>query len=495
MKRFVLLVAALLVLPVLAHGSTVAKEDFDGGAIGLIGSSVTNLDGGPGDWFGVGNRNAWPQGFPSPGVPFSLADDTVIGYSNDGAPFAGDTEGIFGANSNLDNNYFALSDTREWDATQREASWTFNISGYSGLSLLVDMGGISNSSSGGFATTTDVVFTASIDGGPEVVVFDLDAVENPGFVTRPMDNGIASGGGRLLQVTGAGVVKLLAEDGTPATDTYLDKTPPSGPGAGHMDTFKANLAGTGMMLTVTMRADVPFEAMAFDNIVVEGNSAPDCSGALAVSDASWPPNHKLSPVSIINVTDPDGDPVTVTVTGITQDEPVNDTGDGNTCPDGEIVDGQGYVRLERSGLGGGRVYHISFVAQDDRGGSCEGEVTVCIPHDEGGLPCGDGGALFGSNGECTGTRRSYEEASTATIRLMGMQSSTATIEYALPTSGHVSLAVYDVTGRRVAMLDEGDRNAGTYRASWSPGSRGQGIYFYRLQTDQGVVSRSILHTN
>lgn len=274
MKRLLNWTLALALIPAAAQGAIIAQEDFDGGAVGLISSTVPALDGGGGDWFGVGSRNGWPQGFPSPGVPFSLADDTVVGYSNDGAPFPSDNEGIFGANSDFDNDYFALSDTREWTAEQLTASWTFNVADYVSLAVLVDIGGISNASSGGYAIGTNLQFTASIDGGTPVVVFDVNAVDNTlGYLTRLMDNGIASGGGRLLEVTGAGVVKLRAEDGTPALDTYVDKSVPSGAGAGLVDTFRAPVAGTGGTLTITMTANVPFEAAAFDNIRIEGDKA------------------------------------------------------------------------------------------------------------------------------------------------------------------------------------------------------------------------------
>lgn len=273
MKKLLLFVVVSVLVPVVAYGAVVAaKEDFDGGDVGLVSSTVPALDGGAGDWFGVGNRNAWPQGFPSPGVPFSLADDTVIGYSNGGAPFGGDNEGIFGENSNFDNNWFGISDTREWTADLLVASWTFDIAGYVDLGITVDMGGISAPSSGGYALDTDIKFVAKVDAGPDQVVLHATAIEYDGFVLRPMDNGNVSGGGRLLEVSGDnGVTKLLAEDGSEAGNTYLDKTPPSGPGAGLLDTFRGKINGTGSQLVVTMTANVPFEAAAFDNIVILGD--------------------------------------------------------------------------------------------------------------------------------------------------------------------------------------------------------------------------------
>jgi hypothetical protein len=44
------------------------------------------------------------------------------------------------------------------------------------------------------------------------------------------------------------------------------------------------------------------------------------------------------------------------------------------------------VRAERSGLNNGRVYEITFTAQDDQGGACEATVAVGVPHDRGGQP-------------------------------------------------------------------------------------------------------------
>ena len=61
------------------------------------------------------------------------------------------------------------------------------------------------------------------------------------------------------------------------------------------------------------------------------------------------------------LSDADGDPVTITITGITQDEPTNGLGDGDTSPDGKgIGTSTASVRAERSGKANGRVYIIYF---------------------------------------------------------------------------------------------------------------------------------------
>jgi len=262
----------------------VGQDDLDGNTIGLIGSTIPALDGGPGDYFGVGSRNNWPQGFPDPGVPFSIADDSVFGYAN-GVPFPGDNEGVFGQNSNLDNNFFAISDSDEFGADQT-ASWTFDISGYTDLMLSVDLGGISNDSFGGYdIAATSIQFAVQIDGGPTQLAFDITAEEFVGqFLTRAMDDGGQSGGGALLTVGGDNsILKFLAEDGSLADNVYVDKSVAAGDGAGMLDTFMTAIDGIGSELTLTMTANMPFEAAVFDNIVITGVPAP---GAVALLGAT-----------------------------------------------------------------------------------------------------------------------------------------------------------------------------------------------------------------
>jgi len=130
------------------------------------------------------------------------------------------------------------------------------------------------------------------------------------------------------------------------------------------------------------------------------NLPPDCTGAYPSVSTFWPPNHTFAPVSVLGVIDPDGDPVTITIAGIGQDEAVDAEGSGSTCPDGLGVGaGVAQIRVERAGPGDGRVYAIEFLAEDGRGGACTGVVTVCVPHDQGhGDVCGDQGALADSTG-------------------------------------------------------------------------------------------------
>lgn len=125
---------------------------------------------------------------------------------------------------------------------------------------------------------------------------------------------------------------------------------------------------------------------------------PDCSAAAATMTALWPPNHKQIAVQVTGVTDPQGQTTHIRIDGITQDEPTDDLGDGRTCPDASgLGTSTAMLRAERSGLGDGRVYHLSFTATDPDGYSCSGLVTSCVPHDMGhDTLCGDQGPLYDS---------------------------------------------------------------------------------------------------
>ena len=114
------------------------------------------------------------------------------------------------------------------------------------------------------------------------------------------------------------------------------------------------------------------------------NRPPDTSPAFPSTSCLWPPNHTSSDVTIRGVTDPDGDPVTIAITGVTSDEPTGSvTGAGGKShePDA-IIDGgtASLLRAERSGNNNGRVYVISFTASDGKGGAGSGTVKVNVPH-------------------------------------------------------------------------------------------------------------------
>lgn len=111
------------------------------------------------------------------------------------------------------------------------------------------------------------------------------------------------------------------------------------------------------------------------------NNPPSCASVVASPDRLWPPNHKLRLITLSGATDPDGDTVTLTVTGVTQDEPISGLGPGDLSPDAQAGTQSNtvFVRAERSDTGDGRVYRISFMGTDGNGGTCSGTANVGVP--------------------------------------------------------------------------------------------------------------------
>ncbi len=145
--------------------------------------------------------------------------------------------------------------------------------------------------------------------------------------------------------------------------------PPVGPG--------------GALLVLRLTVDDGFGGTASDEVsvaVANINDPPDCSLAHPSRAVLWPPNHKMVQIDIQGVADPNNDQITITVTSITQDEPTNGLGDGDTAVDAVVSGGQILLRAERSGKGNGRVYRINFTVTDGQGGTCDGSVTVSVPH-------------------------------------------------------------------------------------------------------------------
>ena len=67
------------------------------------------------------------------------------------------------------------------------------------------------------------------------------------------------------------------------------------------------------------------------------------------------------------------------------------------------------------------------------------------------------------------------------------------IKYDLPESGHVTLIVYDVLGRKVATLVNEEKPAGSYEVEFNGNALASGIYFYRIKSrNYSSVKKMIL---
>jgi len=70
--------------------------------------------------------------------------------------------------------------------------------------------------------------------------------------------------------------------------------------------------------------------------------------------------------------------------------------------------------------------------------------------------------------------------------------SPTTIAYRLSKRGHVTLNVYDILGREIALLANATQSAGRYEVQWNPEGIAGGIYIYRLTTESAQLQNKMV---
>lgn len=67
-----------------------------------------------------------------------------------------------------------------------------------------------------------------------------------------------------------------------------------------------------------------------------------------------------------------------------------------------------------------------------------------------------------------------------------------TITYHLTKSGHVSLIIYDLLGKEIETLVSESQNRGKYQVIFDANGLVSGVYIYRLQTKDAVVTKKMV---
>jgi uncharacterized protein len=182
------------------------------------------------------------------------------------------------------------------------------------------------------------------------------------------------------QVTGVGVWHINADE-----PTVLD--------------YNTEFKSAGQI--TNLYASDAFRSSDHDPVLVglDLRPSPTCAAAAPSTTHLWPVNHKLLAVSIHGV-EPVGGAVSIVVTSVFQDEPVDAPGDadGATRPDAAgIGTSTAWLRAERDETGNGRVYHVSFRATDTAGQVCDGVVQVKVAANQGRFGAAiDDGPLYDS---------------------------------------------------------------------------------------------------
>ncbi len=69
---------------------------------------------------------------------------------------------------------------------------------------------------------------------------------------------------------------------------------------------------------------------------------------------------------------------------------------------------------------------------------------------------------------------------------------TATIQYAIPKAGAVTLKVYNILGQEMITIINEERPAGSYEVEFNASTLPSGIYFYRLQAGSFVKTKKMV---
>ncbi len=71
-------------------------------------------------------------------------------------------------------------------------------------------------------------------------------------------------------------------------------------------------------------------------------------------------------------------------------------------------------------------------------------------------------------------------------------SAQTTIAFDLKKPGHVTLAVYNALGQKVAVLVSETQPAGRYEVTWDAGGLPSGLYFYQIRADHFHAVRKMV---
>jgi hypothetical protein len=67
-----------------------------------------------------------------------------------------------------------------------------------------------------------------------------------------------------------------------------------------------------------------------------------------------------------------------------------------------------------------------------------------------------------------------------------------TIRYSIPERSKVTLKIYDITGRELLTLLNGEINAGNYEVTFNASKLSSGVYFYTLRSNTSASTKKML---
>ncbi len=69
---------------------------------------------------------------------------------------------------------------------------------------------------------------------------------------------------------------------------------------------------------------------------------------------------------------------------------------------------------------------------------------------------------------------------------------TTTVRFGLPQRSHVTLSVFNTLGQEIARLVNGEVEAGYHEVTFEGGGLSSGVYFYKIQAGDFVLTKRLL---
>lgn len=248
--------------------------------------------------------------------------------------------------------------------------------------------------------TGNYIGQTDIDGQPRMMGGRVDMGADEVVFSNIAPAACVSGGDRIIEAEGSFGARLTL-DGSCSSD--VDSSPGTNDDIEYFDWYKLDpcdsnddqFLGDGEIVDCNLPLgehniilEVTDKAGAFDTnevtVIVQDTTPPDFN--LSVTPTTlWPPNRKMIEITPARtVSDICDDSPEVLLMSITMSEGGEVINDWHTNDNVQVngIDSI-YLRAQRGGAGGDRIYTITYKAVDDSGNVTVQSVTVVVPHDQG----------------------------------------------------------------------------------------------------------------
>ncbi|MCZ7558439.1 MAG: T9SS type A sorting domain-containing protein [Bacteroidia bacterium] len=298
--------------------------------------------------------------------------------------------------------------------------------------------------------------------------------------------------------------EVLATSASPVSYSYefFGATNGGGAGTGSGSTFEK-----GTTSVVVIASNGCGEVQCSFTVTVNDDEAPVV--VLNPAITMWPPNHSYRTITAAEMVASISDNCSsldlsdVVITSVSSDEPEDaiGNGDGATLSDILIVLNCNSVNLRKERAGGwnGRVYTVNFTVTDDDGNETASSFKVNVPVDIEFPAVVDDGAGNGYTvlSSCVaapkedGGRTGIPAGYALEQNYPNPFNPSTTITFSIPQDAPVMLTVFDMYGRRIAVLVDGHLSAGSHSVSFDASGLVSGVYMYTLESGAVKVSKSM----